>query len=152
MRKKGLPYVLVCLVQVLCINEVITTRSFVHNWGHPSAISFLWIHTILHDILGFDTIITRYQRYFMTLDQCKICQKNSAKCVICMSNTHNGTRWMHQMHKSGIKYANSCKRYVLKNAKSQVILILEANWRQFTLHTSLLISCDIFKKNAISIF
>ena len=78
--------------------------------------------------------------------------KNSAKCVICMSNTHNGTRWMHQMHKSGIKYANSCKRYVLKNAKSQVILILEANWRQFTLHTSLLISCDIFKKNAISIF
>ena len=78
--------------------------------------------------------------------------KNSAKYVICMSNTHNGTRWMHQMHKSGIKYANTCKRYVLKNAKSQVILILEANWRQFTLHTSLLISCDIFKKNAISIF
>ena len=63
--------------------------------------------------------------------------KNCAKCVICMSNTHNGTRWMHQMHKSGIKYANSCKRYVLKNAKSQVILILEANWRQFTVHTSL---------------
>ena len=59
---------------------------------HPSAISFFWIHTILHDILGFDTIITRYQRYFMTLDRCKICQKNSAKCVICMSNTHNGTR------------------------------------------------------------
>ena len=58
----------------------------------PSAISFLWIHTILHDILGFDTIITRYQRYFMTPDRCKICQKNSAKCVICMSDTHNGTR------------------------------------------------------------
>ena len=33
-----------------------------------------------------------------------------------------------------------------------VILILEANLRQFTVHTSLLISCDIFKKNAISIF
>ena len=27
---------------------------------HPSAISFFWIHTILHDILRFDTIITRY--------------------------------------------------------------------------------------------
>ena len=27
---------------------------------HPSAISFFWIHTILHDILQFDTIITRY--------------------------------------------------------------------------------------------
>ena len=47
--------------------------AYRHN--HPSAISFLWIHTILHDILGFDTIITRYQRYFMTLDRCKICQK-----------------------------------------------------------------------------
>ena len=42
---------------------------------HPSAISFFWIHTILHDILGFDTIITRYQQYSMTLDLCKICQK-----------------------------------------------------------------------------
>ena len=39
---------------------------------HPSAISFLWIHMILHDILGFDTIITQY---FTTLDRCKICQK-----------------------------------------------------------------------------
>ena len=29
--------------------------------------------------------------------------KNSAKRVICMSNTHNGLRWMHQMHKSGKK-------------------------------------------------
>ena len=29
----------------------------------------------VEDILGFDTIITRYQRYFMTLDRCKICQK-----------------------------------------------------------------------------
>ena len=36
--------------------------------------------------------------------------------------------------------------YVFTNAKSQVILILKANWRQFTVHTSLLISCDIFKK------
>ena len=27
---------------------------------HPSAISFFWIHMILHDILQFDTIITRY--------------------------------------------------------------------------------------------
>ena len=43
--------------------------------NHPSAISFFWIHTILHDILGFDTIITRYQQYSMTLDLCKICQK-----------------------------------------------------------------------------
>ena len=31
---------------------------------HPSAISFFRVHTILHDILGFDTIITRYLRYF----------------------------------------------------------------------------------------
>ena len=34
--------------------------------------------------------------------------KNSAKRVICMSNTHNGTNWVHQMCKSGKKYANSC--------------------------------------------
>ena len=34
-----------------------------------------------------------------------------------------------------------------------MILILEANWRQFTVHTSLLISCDIFKKKCdIDIF
>ena len=76
----------------------------------------------------------------------KFVKKNSAKRLICMINTHNGTRWMHQMHNSGKKYANSFWRYVLTNVKSQVILILEANWRQFTVHTSLSISCDIFKK------
>ena len=82
------------------------TRSFSHY--HPSAISFFWIHRILHDILRFVTIITRYWRYFMTHDRCKICPKKSAKCVICMSNTQNGTHSMHQMHKSGKKYANRC--------------------------------------------
>ena len=76
--------------------------------NHPSAIFFLKVHTILHDIWVFDTIITRYLRYFMTHDWCKICPKKSAKCVICMSNIHNGTRRIHQMHKSGKIYANSC--------------------------------------------
>ena len=52
---------------------------------------------------------------------------------------------MHQMHKSG-KICQFLQKYVLKNAKSQVIVILEANWRQFTVHTSLMISRDIFKK------
>ena len=37
---------------------------------HPSAISFFRIHTILHDILGFDTIITRYTRYFKSVKNC----------------------------------------------------------------------------------
>jgi len=44
-----------------------------------------------HDIWVFDTVITRYLRYIMTYNRCKVCQKNSAKRVICMSNTHNGT-------------------------------------------------------------
>ena len=34
------------------------------TWDHPCAISFFRIHTILHDILGFDTIITRYYTIF----------------------------------------------------------------------------------------
>ena len=37
---------------------------------HPSAISFFRVHTILHDILGFDTIITRYTRYFKSVKNC----------------------------------------------------------------------------------
>ena len=41
-----------------------TLQSSDHGWDHPSAISFFRVHTILHNILGFDTIITRYLRYF----------------------------------------------------------------------------------------
>ena len=40
-----------------CLGDVL-------GWAHPSAISFFRIHTILHDILGFDTIITRYYTIF----------------------------------------------------------------------------------------
>ena len=40
---------------------------------HPSAIFFLGVHTILHDILGIDTIITRYLRYFTSANMFKIC-------------------------------------------------------------------------------
>ena len=32
---------------------------------HPWAILIFLIHTILHDILGFDTIITRYYTIFL---------------------------------------------------------------------------------------
>ena len=41
-----------------------TLQSSDHGWDHPCAISFFRVHTILHNILGFDTIITRYLRYF----------------------------------------------------------------------------------------
>ena len=41
-----------------------------HGGDHPSAISFFRVHTILHDILGFDTIITRYTRYFKSVKNC----------------------------------------------------------------------------------
>ena len=48
---------------------------------HPSAISFFRVHTILHDILGFDTIITRYTRYFKSVKNCvfflKACSRDS---------------------------------------------------------------------------
>ena len=40
---------------------------------HPSAIFFFGVHTILHDILGIDTIITRYLRYFTSANMFKIC-------------------------------------------------------------------------------
>jgi len=43
------------------------------NQVHPSAISFFWVHTILHDIYGLDTIITRYSRYFTSASMVKIC-------------------------------------------------------------------------------
>ena len=89
-------------------------------YDHPSAISFFLDP---HDITRYFGIWYNYHTIsaiFYDSWSVQNLSKNSAKCVICMSNTHNGTRWMHQMHKSGIKYANSCKRYVLKNAKSQV--------------------------------
>ena len=36
---------------------------------HPCAISFFRVHTILHDILGFDMIITRYYSIFLIWSQ-----------------------------------------------------------------------------------
>ena len=42
-------------------SEIILGENFsAIGSNHPSAISFFGIHTILHDILPFDTIITRY--------------------------------------------------------------------------------------------
>ena len=40
--------------------------QYLDRWPeHPCAISFFRVHTILHDILGFDTIITRYCTIFL---------------------------------------------------------------------------------------
>ena len=74
---------------------------------HLSAISFFWIHTILHDISWFDTIITWYLQYFMTHDLSKSCQKIVRNAWYAWI-IHVGTCWMHQMHISSNKYANSC--------------------------------------------
>ena len=44
-----------------------------HFLGHPWAIFFFKVHTILHDIWGFNTIITRYSRYFTSANLVKNC-------------------------------------------------------------------------------
>ena len=51
------------------LSKKLTAPTLVTIWclcgpNHPSAISFFRVHTILHDILGFETIITQYLRYF----------------------------------------------------------------------------------------
>ena len=35
-----------------------------YEFRPPMSDIFFWVHTILHDILGFDTIITQYLPYF----------------------------------------------------------------------------------------
>ena len=46
------------------------TLAYTGSPNHPWAISFFWVHTILNDILGFDTIITRYLQYFWFGKKC----------------------------------------------------------------------------------
>ena len=82
-NKKTKPQVWRCVFfSVSMQNHSRTSKTcFTHGLEHPSAISFFRVHTTLHDILGFDTIITRYTRYFKSVKNCvfflKACSRDS---------------------------------------------------------------------------